>query len=260
MQAVDLVDELMLEERAEGISMECDSQALPADSRNLCWRAAEAMRRRAGRARGVAIALRKKIPIAAGLGGGSSDAAGVLLALNELWGMRWSRDELKRVAAGLGSDVPFFIEAGTALCTGRGEIITPLLAATPFSFVLVTPPLAVPTPQVYSSLLPREGPPPVGIEDFLGALASGDPVRLGASLYNRLELNSGPHMGEVRRLTALLRARGALGACMSGSGPSVVGIAKDAASARLIAGDIRHELREGSFLHYGATDVGPSNL
>ena len=258
MQAIDLYDMLSIEEEEKSIGIVCDLSSLPVDSRNLCWRAAEEMRRRAQRASGVRITLTKKIPVAAGLGGGSSDAAGVVRGLNELWALGMRTEELERMAAGLGSDVPFFIGAGTALCAGRGERVTAIKDAASYSYVLVTPLIAVSTAGVYAALTPAIGEPPVGEDGFLGAIASGDPVRLSGALYNRLEESEGPHMREVERLKETLRRHGALGACMSGSGPSVFGIAEDETAARRLAEAIRPELMDRTFLHYGVTNVVPS--
>jgi 4-diphosphocytidyl-2-C-methyl-D-erythritol kinase len=258
MQAIDLYDALSLEEQGELISVSCDLPSLPVGLRNLCWRAADEMRRHARRGRGVRITLTKKIPVAAGLGGGSSDAAGVLRGLNELWGLEMAPGELEKIGARLGSDVPFFINAGTALCAGRGETVTALEDAASYPYVLITPPIAVSTAGVYAALAPAVGEPPVGEDEFLGALASGDAARLSGALYNRLETSEGSHVREVKRLKEALQRYGALGACMSGSGPSVFGIAADGAAARRLAEAIRPELMDGTFLHCGVTNAGPS--
>jgi 4-diphosphocytidyl-2-C-methyl-D-erythritol kinase len=256
MQAIDLYDELLLEARGGGeITMECDAAGLPVDRRNLCVRAAEAMRRLAAPGGGVRIALKKRIPIAAGLGGGSSDAAGVILGLNRLWEMGLGQAALEEISAGLGSDVPFFISGGTARCTGRGESISPLPGAPRLAYVLVTPPIAVSTAGVYAALDAggkAKAPDEAG---FLRAIELGDPRRVSRRLYNRLEDAPGPHRGEVDRLKALLLARGALGACMSGSGSSVFGLAADIEAARRLARAIGGEIGKGAFLHFGLTNV-----
>jgi len=256
MQAIDLYDELLLEARGGGeITMECDAAGLPVDWRNLCVRAAEAMRRLAAPGRGVRIALKKRIPVAAGLGGGSSDAAGVILGLNRLWEMGLAPAEFEEIAAGLGSDVPFFISGGTARCTGRGERISPLAGAPRLAYVLATPPIAVSTADVYAALDAGGEAKAPGEAGFFRALQSGDPRRVSRRLYNRLEDAPGPHRGEVDRLKALLLARGALGACMSGSGSSVFGLAADLEDARRLARAIGGEIGEGAFLHFGLTNV-----
>jgi 4-diphosphocytidyl-2-C-methyl-D-erythritol kinase len=254
MQATDLCDRLLLEEGAPGeVAMACDAVSLPVDARNLCVRAAEAMRLRAASGKGVRIALGKRIPIAAGLGGGSSDAAGVLRGLNRLWGAGLGPGELAEMAAGLGSDVPFFLAGGTARCAGRGERIASIAGAPRFAFVLVTPPIAVSTADIYAALGAAPRARPADENGFLRALRSGDVRLLAPRLYNRLEDAPGPHRGEVERLKGLLLGRGALGAAMSGSGPSVFGLASDPDEARRIAERIAGEIGEGAFLHVGLT-------
>jgi 4-diphosphocytidyl-2-C-methyl-D-erythritol kinase len=255
MQAIDLCDTIAIDELEESIVVSCDLPSLPVDARNLCWRAADAMRRHVRRRGGIRIALAKRIPVSAGLGGGSSDAAGVLRGLNEIWGCGLPPEELEGIGAGLGSDVPFFIRGGAALCAGRGERVIAIKDAPSYAYVLVTPPIAVPTAGVYAGLASAMSRPPLGEDDFLSAFASGDPVRLSGALYNRLEASVGPHTREVTRLKEALRRHGALGACMSGSGPSVFGIAMDGDAARLLAEKIRPELADGTFLHFGATAV-----
>ena len=141
MVAVDLADELVLEEAAE-VSLACDDPALSGPD-NLALRAAITLREAAGVAAGVRISLKKNIPVAAGLGGGSSDAAAVLIGLNRLWGLGMSAEELTPIAAGLGSDVPFFLYGGTAMVGGRGDIVRPLPPADIKHAVILTPSIEV---------------------------------------------------------------------------------------------------------------------
>ncbi|MCX6354816.1 MAG: 4-(cytidine 5'-diphospho)-2-C-methyl-D-erythritol kinase [Candidatus Aureabacteria bacterium] len=259
MQTVDLYDEIIIKESPREISMECDHAGLPTDERNLCWRAADALRHAAGVQRGVRIHLVKRIPIAAGLGGGSSDAAGVLRGLREMWAPDMSSRELDEIAAKIGSDIPFFLHGGTAFCTGRGETVRALPDAAAYAVIVVTPPIAVATPEVYASLDPLGAPPPVREEDFLRAVASGDPRKLGQELYNRLEANRGRHMGEVKKLKLFLMGHGALGASMSGSGPSVFGITKNLDEAQRIGRAIRKETGAGNFVHAGMTNIAAAD-
>src|SRR2546423_2242937 len=136
MQAVALCDRITLED-ADVLEL-ASSPGVPADGRNLALRAATALREAAGVTRGARITLDKRIPVAAGLGGGSSDAAAVLLGLNRLWNLRWPLARLAEVAVTLGMDVPFFLRGGVALGTGRGERVAPL-AGMPLALVLVNP-------------------------------------------------------------------------------------------------------------------------
>src|SRR5512145_2350061 len=125
MQTVDLADRLTLED-AETLELDASAAGVPTDGTNLALRAAMALRETVGITRGVRISLDKRIPVAAGLGGGSADAAAVLLGLNRLWGLRWPRARLEAIAVTLGMDVPFFLRGGGALATGRGEQLEPV--------------------------------------------------------------------------------------------------------------------------------------
>src|SRR5204862_363933 len=138
MQTVDLFDRLTLE-AAPTISLETDDAALPADERNLIVRAALLLRQVSGVEAGARMRLRKRIPVAAGLGGGSSDAAAALWGLNRLWGVRWPRARLIEVGTRLGMDVPFFLGGGPAVATGRGERLERLGSPAGYDLVLVNP-------------------------------------------------------------------------------------------------------------------------
>src|SRR6266542_4921662 len=148
MQTVDLFDRLTLE-AAPTISLETDDSALPADERNLIVRAALLLRQVSGVEAGARMRLRKRIPVAAGLGGGSSDAAATLWGLNRLWGLRWRRERLMALAVRIGMDVPFFLGPGRALGTGRGEVLKPLPIGGGYAMVLVNPGVPLSTQEVY---------------------------------------------------------------------------------------------------------------
>ena len=240
MQAVDLADRLVLED-ADALALSADGP-VPADSTNLALRAAAALREAAGVASGVRITLDKRIPVAAGLGGGSADAAAVLVGLNRLWGLRWPRARLAEVAASLGSDVPFFLLGGAALATGRGERVEPV-AAGAWALVLVNPPFGVPTAEVYSRVSPELWSDGSRVRGMVEALRQRRPARIAASLYNGLEPAVAPIHPEIERMKAALVAAGALGAAMSGSGPSVFGVARSFEHAR----QIRARLTRGSW-------------
>ena len=147
-----------------GLGLSAQSQAdqaygdLPAGEQNIVWRAVSRLRERAGIAQGASIHLLKRIPAAAGLGGALSDAAAALVAANRGWGLGWSHEKLAEVAAEIGSDVPFFLTRGTAICRGRGEQIEPLQRSARLSFVVVRPPVGLATPQVYQHCRPAEQP------------------------------------------------------------------------------------------------------
>jgi len=151
MAPISLADRISIERVGDDgdIRFTCDDPSLPVGDDNLVVRAAKLFRQRANIASGITIALEKKIPHGAGLGGGSSDAANTLLGLNELFAAGLPQDELLRLAAQLGSDVPFFVVRSAAVCRGRGEIVEPTSLATKFRLVLFKPDFAVPTPWAY---------------------------------------------------------------------------------------------------------------
>jgi 4-diphosphocytidyl-2-C-methyl-D-erythritol kinase len=204
---------------------------VPTDDRNLALRAARALREAAGVDRGARITLDKQIPVAAGLGGGSADAAAVLLGLNRLWRLRWPVARLDEVATGLGMDVPFFLRGGTALATGRGERIEPLRSGA-LGLVLVNPRFAVSTAEMYARVAPDMYTDGGHAKAVCAALGGRSPARVAASLYNGMEAAAAAVFPQIVQMRAALLAAGALGALMSGSGPTVFGLFDDEASAR----------------------------
>ncbi len=237
MQAVDLFDRLVLE-TAPIISLEADDSALPTDERNLVVRAALLLRQASGLQAGVRIRLRKRIPVAAGLGGGSSDAAAALWGLNRLWGLRWPRARLMELAGRLGMDVPFFLAGGPALATGRGERLRRLPAAGGYALVLVNPRVPVSTREVYERVPAGWHADPTGTRRLVEALRTRSAIRVAAALTNHLEGFVAPGLPTVERMKAALLAAGALGAAMSGSGPTVFGMARSLEHARQIRGRV----------------------
>jgi 4-diphosphocytidyl-2-C-methyl-D-erythritol kinase len=233
MQAVDLFDRLTLEP-AEAITVEIDGLALPTDDRNLVVRAGKLLRRAAGIEAGVRIRLTKRIPVAAGLGGGSSDAAATLWGLNRLWRLRWPRARLSEMAVELGMDVPFFLGGGPALATGRGERLERLPAGGGYALVLVNPRLPLSTPEVYGRVPVGWRAEPLGTRRMVEALRMRSAARVAAALANHLEDLVSPTVPVVGRMKSALIAAGALGAAMSGSGPTVFGVARSLDHARQI--------------------------
>ena len=232
MQAVDLGDRIVLEDH-DGLELRTVSPGIPADGTNLTLRAARALREAAGIERGVRITLDKRIPVAAGLGGGSTDAAAVLLGLNRLWGLRWPVARLEAVAVTLGMDVPFFLRGGIALAMGRGERLAPV-AGGAIALVLVNPRLALSTAEVYGRVTPEMYSDGARARSLVGAMATRRPARVAATLYNGLEAAVAPGVPDIAKMKAALLAAGALGAAMSGSGPTVFGIARSLEQARQI--------------------------
>ncbi len=241
MQAVDLSDRLVLEE-ADDLALSAGASGVPSDERNLAFRAAVALRDAAGVKRGVRIALDKRIPVAAGLGGGSTDAAAVLVGLNRLWALRWPVARLAELGAELGSDVPFFLYGGVAVATGRGERIEPVRGGA-LGLVLVNPKFAASTGEIYARVTPAMYTDGARTRRVVGALRTRRAAPVAESLYNGLEAAAVTAFPQIRQMEAALSAAGALGAMMSGSGPTVFGVARSYEHAR----QIRQRLVRGSW-------------
>ncbi|MGH9060564.1 MAG: 4-(cytidine 5'-diphospho)-2-C-methyl-D-erythritol kinase, partial [Acidimicrobiales bacterium] len=194
-QALSMLDEVTVAATDEpGVQVYGEGAAtVPTDDRNLAWRAVLLLAERVGRRPLVRVVLRKAIPVAGGMAGGSADAAGTLVALAGLWRLDISREELTALAAGLGSDVPFALCGGTAMGTGRGESLVPVLARHSFHWVIALDHRGLSTPEVYRELdRLRHGAPQSlqrlgDVEPLLEALASGDPRRLALLLGNDLQ-------------------------------------------------------------------------
>lgn len=216
---------------------------LPLDGGNLAVRAVRALAAATGRDPRVRLHLRKRIPVAGGLAGGSADAAAALVACDTLWGTGLTRAELGELAAGLGSDVPFLLYGGTATGTGRGERIAPLPAGpAPWHWVVAVADGGLSTPAVYAELdrLRSAGlaapPPTAGVPGGLvSALAGDDPAALAAALHNDLEPAALSLRPALRATLDAGRAAGALAGIVSGSGPTCVFLAADAGAARDVA-------------------------
>jgi len=230
MQAVGLYDEITVRLIESGITVNCDNSTIPAGEGNIAYRAAREMLDLSGKQSGIAVEIKKNIPVAAGLGGGSSDAAAVLVACNRLLGLGLGRDRLAEIGTRLGMDVPFFLYGPTALAKGRGELLTILPSPPKFWVLLVNPGFETSTAWVYKNLnfgLTKKG----DCTNIAGLKVS----QIARSLHNDLETVTAaahPVIGEMER--SLLDS-GALGVCMSGSGPTVFGIYPTEAACRTAA-------------------------
>ena len=216
-----------------------DADRVPADETNLAHRAAAALRAHAATAVAAALEIRKAIPVAGGMAGGSADAAAALVACDALWGTEVGREELSGLAAGLGSDVAFALRGGTALGTGRGEVLTDVLGRGSYHWVLA---LAdgggLSTPEVYATfdrLGIRSGPGP---EAVLAALRADDVDALGAALHNDLQPAAVAMRPGLRKALEAAADIGAAGALVSGSGPSVALLARSRQHARDLAAEL----------------------
>lgn len=207
-----------------------DTSNLGTGPTNLAIKAARTLARRSQHPGGVHLEIEKRIPIAAGLGGGSADAAAALVACDALWGLDHSRDELARIAAKLGADVPFALLGGTAIGTGRGDQLSPALAHGTLEWVLVYADFGLSTPEVYRALdahrerhradIVPHGAPAVDIA-VLHALRSGDAVQLAETMHNDLQAAVLAMHPELAETLELGERNGALAGIVSGSGPTI---------------------------------------
>jgi 4-diphosphocytidyl-2-C-methyl-D-erythritol kinase len=240
--AVSLFDEVTVATGEPGLEVRGEGAAeLPTDARNLAWRAVELVAAHVGRTPDVRVVLQKAIPVAGGLAGGSADAAGALVGLAALWRLDLSREELSRMAAELGSDVTFALHGGTALGTGRGDAVVPVLARHPQHWVLALPRGGLSTPAVYGELDRLRGdarPPERPVEPVLEAVAGGDPRQLALCLGNDLQAAAVTLDPSLRRTLRAGVDAGALAGIVSGSGPTCAFLCTDADTAVDVAAQL----------------------
>ena len=233
MQSVSLCDDVRMELNDSGrITLRSNFGFLPGDERNIAVRAAREFFTVSGlRNPGLSIRLKKRIPVGAGLGGGSTDAAAVLRGLNQMYGAPFTREELEKLGERLGSDVPFCVAGGTRLATGRGEILAPLPPLPDCGVVICKPPFSIRTPDLFARIDSRRSrihPDTAGIES---ALAEGSVEGVARRMYNVFEDVLPGRCGEITVIRERLLDAGALGAIMTGTGSAVFGLFSDMAEA-----------------------------
>lgn len=243
-QAVALSEEVHALQAAPGSGVSIavagpQAEHVPTDSSNLAWRAAEALARYAGVRPDVRLEILKGVPVAGGMAGGSADAAATLVACDALWETGLSRAELSDIGAGLGADVPFGLVGHTAVGTGRGHLLTPAMARGEFHWAFAVRDDGLSTAEVFRAFDEMaEDVPDVELADdtaLMQALRAGDPVGLGRALHNDLEPVALALRPELRHTLGLAQEAGALGAVVSGSGPSVAALARSRQHALAIA-------------------------
>ncbi len=283
MQSVDLADTLTLRSLpGGGIRLRCDHPLVPQDDTNLAYRAAQLMAQCFPQAHhhqgGVDITLEKAIPVGAGLAGGSGNGAAVLVGINLLWELGLTQGELQEIGAALGSDVPFCIGGGTAIATGRGELLDPLPGGLDLHVVLAKyQSLSVSTPWAYRTYRQAFGhtylPPGTAWSDrhhalhagpLVSALSHRQGVALGQALYNDLERVVLPAHPPVAHLRETLAACGGLGTLMSGSGPTVFTLVNSQAEGEALVAAVRDRIPDPDlglwvtrFQDHGIQLVGP---
>ena len=224
-QMVNWCDEIKIECLSRGLELVCNQPDIPTDKDNLVIRAAHILQTRyPERCKGARIHLNKNIPHGAGLGGGSGNAAGVLLGLNFLWGLKLKREDLISVASELGSDVPFFLFSPCAIGRGRGEILEPVKNSIRFYVLMVYPGFAVPTASVYGNLKLKLTKRENNISILKNFLLQSEFAQLGATWSNDLELFVFKEYPGLSGIKKEMLALGAKGALLSGSGSTVFGI------------------------------------
>jgi 4-diphosphocytidyl-2-C-methyl-D-erythritol kinase len=240
MVAVNLCDTLVFQDDPSGtLSLRCNRAELSTGSDNLIMRAADLLRQTTGCARGARVRLVKRIPMAAGLAGGSTDAAATLAGLNGLWNLGLDTPQLAGLSGKLGSDVAFFFHTPAAWCTGRGEVVTPAAMSQRLWLVLLCPRFGLATAEVYRKVtvpaVPHRG------DAIRQALAAGDVEQVGRCLHNRLQTAAETLQPALAGYQRRLEELGSAGARMSGSGSSLFAVCRDRQEALRIAQQLRTE-------------------
>ncbi|WP_313755651.1 4-(cytidine 5'-diphospho)-2-C-methyl-D-erythritol kinase [Tissierella sp.] len=226
MQQISLNDILIIRETNEDIEIECNNKYVPIDSTNLVYHAWKKLQEKTGINRGIKVNIYKRIPVAAGLAGGSANAAAVLKGLNEFWGLRLSEEELMEIGVEIGADVPYCIMGGTAFAEGIGEKLTKVKPFKDKDVLLINPGIGISTAEVYKNLrLNKQSH--IDIKRIMSFIEEDDIKSVANSITNIMEevvIERTPIISEIKR--DMLKY-GALGSLMSGSGPTVFGLFED---------------------------------
>ena len=223
------------------LTLEEPNDAVPTDASNLAVRAAELLAEATGVNEGVDLLLRKRVPVAGGMAGGSADAAATLVACNALWGTNLTLPELSALAARLGADVPFSVTGATAVGSGRGDLVTPIMTRGSYHWVFALAEEGLSTPAVFRHFdeLSASGPTDPAMRDvpeaLTAALRAGDARALAACLHNDLQAAALDLRPELARVIAVAEEAGALRAIVSGSGPTIAALVEDPGSAQRVS-------------------------
>lgn len=249
MQTIQLHDTISIHEIPAGVEIKCAAPYVPNNSTNIAYKAAEAMINRYKLDAGVKIVIDKKIPVAAGLAGGSTDAAAVLKGMNALFKLGTSQNELMQIGKTIGADVPFCILGGTALVEGIGEKLTPLTPFFNVPIILIKPRIGVSTAWVYNNFdFGRKLDKP-NTEMLISALENRDIRFIAKNMRNVLESVTLTKYNIIEKIKKDLIARGAIGSMMSGSGPTVFGIFEDEEKAKGVFNILRRSKHECFLTH-----------
>ena len=249
MQSVDLCDEITIEcDRGEGIYVETGLPYLPGDERNIAAKAALAFFRYVGiEGQRTRIKITKKIPVCAGLGGGSTDGACVLRMLNKMFGSGLGNAELEKLGMSFGSDVPFCVAGGTRLAEGRGEILTDLTPIPQCCVVICKPPYSCSTPELFRKVHCEKIRARPDTDGIVEALGQGDLSSIARRMYNVFEDVLPQGLRDIADIKYTLLDQGALGATMTGSGPAVFGIFDDRGRAQMAYEQLKSDYKDCFF-------------
>jgi 4-diphosphocytidyl-2-C-methyl-D-erythritol kinase len=225
MQQISLSDTLIIEDDTKGVKIECDSPYVPSDGTNLVYKAWKEISKIAGTNAGIRVRIIKRIPVAAGLAGGSADGAAVIAALNDMWELGMTKIEMMEIGLKIGADLPFCLLGGTALAEGVGEKLTELKTLSGVHVLLAAPGIQISTADTYSKLRLRDQRLPV--DEMVLAIERGEIKGVTENLSNVLEEVIFPENPKIAELKNLMTKFGAMGSLMSGSGSSVFGIFED---------------------------------
>lgn len=248
MQSISLFDEVTVEQGITGIKIFSENSSIPCDETNTVHKAAKLIMDKYEITGGVNIYIKKRIPVAAGLAGGSTDAAGTIFALNELFNINMKIEDMREVGLKVGADVPFCMSGGTALAEGIGEILTPLKPLVESWCVIAKPPVDVSTKKVYSMLKIDEIPKHPETDRLIEYIKRDDIKNLSLNMINVLEnvtINMHPVIFEIKNI---MMDCNALGSIMSGSGPSVFGLFDNKNEAEKCYNRLRDYLKEVYFV------------
>lgn len=227
MQSIDLYDYIEIEEIDKGILIESNCPNVPLDSSNIVYKGANLIKDRFGINKGVKIKIEKNIPVAAGMAGGSSNGAAVLIGLNKIWSLNLSENELMEIGLKLGADVPFCIKGGAALAQGIGEKLTYIKGLNDVDIIICKPDISVSTAMVYKNFDMSKIRKRPNIDLLLKCLEEENIEDLCMNMENVLESVTEKKYSEISNIKEQMKKCGAIGTMMSGSGPTVFGIFKD---------------------------------
>ena len=244
MQTLTLFDLVIVDKINRGIYISTNLKYLPTNDKNIAYKAAEMFFAETGIKSGVKIMIHKNIPVAAGLAGGSGNCAAVLLCMNELFHTGLSAEELCKIGAKLGADVPYCIMGGTQLSRGIGEVLTPLPPIKPINVLLVKPPVNISTADIYREIDNTDIPQHPDTKAMIEAIEAGDIYKIADNLCNVMESVTQKIQPMIGGIKKKMMSDGAIGALMSGSGPTVFGIFDDESKALSSAESFYYQFRD----------------